>query len=560
MELRRYWGVVRKWYWLMALGLILPGTVSYFVSKSAMPIYTASATLQVMVTQNPGIPAYNDLLFSGLLSQTYAQLLVSRPVLEPVIQELGLSQSFEGLSSQVSAKAVRDTQLLQVNVRHTSPQDAAIIANRIADVFIRQTGQSQVGQITATRQNLRQQINSIQDQIDSTSAWIMSLAAANDSVPRDVRAVEQARLQGLLSQYQAVYTQLVKSEQDLTFDEARLAQGVRVVIPAVAPASPVDSKLLQNTLLIALVGLMVAVGVAFLLEYLDDTVKTSEDVERAIALPTFGVVGVVPLAQNGKGSANDNAKKGSSESHRKAKTPQLVAADPKSHFGEAYRMVRTNLQYATLNKPYKTLLVTSAGPEEGKSFTLSNLGVVLAQAGNRVILVDSDIRRPTLHKTFGVAGDVGLVNLLIAPDQTDLVPYLQPTEHQCLHVLTSGHPLPPNPTELLISPQMVRAVAALKQEADIVLFDSPPTLSVADAAILSGLVDGVLLVIDCGRNRGDVIARAKEALSAPGADLLGVVLNRYQIGTDSYYYYYYDYRYRYANPHDGETGRAKVQS
>jgi capsular exopolysaccharide synthesis family protein len=304
---------------------------------------------------------------------------------------------------------------------------------------------------------------------------------------------------------------------------------------------------------------MLAGGAALLIEYLDDTVKTAEDVEQAISLPTFGIVGVAPASQNGSrasGKQHTSSSGAQSQdgkpSNGKAGAGVLVAADAKSPFGEAYRVLRTNLQFATLNRPCKALLVSSAGPREGKSFTLSNLAVVLTQAGMSVVVVDSDVRRPALHRMFGVSAEKGLTNLLIAENPGDLTPYLQPTEHAGLRVLASGRPLPPNPTELLSSPQMARVVAALKEEADIVLFDSPPALSVADAAILSAYVDGVLLVVDAGRNRSEVMARAKDAVSGHGTAVLGVVLNRFKARHDGYYYqyHYYNYGYSYAHPRD----------
>lgn len=550
MELRQYWVVIRKWFWLMALAVVLAGGTSYVVSKSVTPIYAATVTLRVNVVQNPAAVGYNDLLVSERLVKTYSELIGSRPVLEDVIHQLGLSETYESLSSRVAVSAVRDTQLVRVTVRDNQPALASVIANRVARAFIDQVGKSQEGQVSAARAGLRKQLAQVQAEIDQTAAEIERLRTGSGGT-LDGRSAEESRLRSMLSQYQLVYSQLVKSEQDLAVAEGR-SGSVAVVVPAVPPTTPVEPRVMQNTLLAAIVGLMLAAGAAFLIEYLDDTVKTAEDVEQAIALPTFGIVGVAPITQSGI-SAGRKRRGGSSEP-RNGKPPNgkagagvLVAADPRSPFGEAYRVLRTSLQFATLNRPCKTLLVTSAGPAEGKSFTLSNLAVVLAQAGQRVVVVDSDVRRPTLHRIFGVSAENGLTNLLIADDPGDVAPCLQPTEQTGLRVLASGWPLPPNPTELLSSPQMARVVAALKAEADIVLFDSPPALSVADAAILSAYVDGVLLVVDAGRNRGEVIARAKEVLSGPGGVPLGVVLNRFKATHDGYYYQYHYYNYGYSD-------------
>jgi capsular exopolysaccharide synthesis family protein len=202
-------------------------------------------------------------------------------------------------------------------------------------------------------------------------------------------------------------------------------------------------------------------------------------------------------------------------------------------------MLRTNLQFSTVDRPFKTLLITSANPTEGKSTTLANLAVVMAQAGLSVIAVDSDLRRPLLHKIFRLPNAEGLTNALLhsnpEPDA-----YLQATDVENLQVLTTG-PLPPNPAELLGSERMKGLVAHLKGKADILLFDSPPSLAVADAAILAAQLDGVLLVVDAGSTRRELVTRAVEGLNKIGANLLGVALNRLSSRGGGYYYYYYHY-------------------
>ncbi len=540
MELRRFWQIVRKWYWLMALSLILAGSTSYLVSKSMTPIYEATVTLQVNQMQNPGSLAYNDLLMSQQLTKTYSELIRKRAILEPVIQQLNLNQTYESLASQVKVSVVRDTQLIQVTVQHPKAQLAADIANKIGDVFITQAADSQGIQISATRQGLRQQLQSVEDEIRSTAAALERLRTGGDSRSSEMRAAEEARLQSTLNQYQLVYSQLVKSDQDIALSEAKSGPGVRIADAAVAPDSPAQPKVMLNTMLAALVGLMLAAGVVFLIEYLDDTVKAAEDVEQAVALPTLGVVGVIPRSRSDNGNSD-----------------LLITANPKLHFGEAYRILRTNLQFVTLDHPCKTLLVTSAGPQEGKSFTLSNLGVVLAQAGKRVLLVDGDVRRPALHKVFNISNEVGLTNLLLADENADVRDYFQDTPYEGLRVLPCGS-IPPNPTELLSSPRMAWVVAALKREADIVLFDSPPVMAVADASILGAMVDGVLLVVETGRSRTAGLVRMAQIINRPGAQLLGVVLNKFRAEAGGYYYYHYNYRYGHSEVSNESKEQEKV--
>ncbi|HEV8638990.1 MAG TPA: CpsD/CapB family tyrosine-protein kinase [Chloroflexota bacterium] len=198
----------------------------------------------------------------------------------------------------------------------------------------------------------------------------------------------------------------------------------------------------------------------------------------------------------------------------------VTLANPRSAVAEAYRTLRTNVQLSSIDEALRTLLVTSAGPDEGKSTTLANLGVAFAQAGHRTILVDSDLRRPSLHALFGIPNDRGLTTMLL---QDDAPAPLVETPIEGLRLLPSG-PVPPNPSELLASRRLEGAIARLVGDADLVLFDSPPALAVSDAAVLSRRVDGVVLVVSAGRTRREHAARARQVLERAGARLLGVVL------------------------------------
>ncbi len=200
----------------------------------------------------------------------------------------------------------------------------------------------------------------------------------------------------------------------------------------------------------------------------------------------------------------------------------LVAArSPQSQAAEAYRTLRTNIQFSSLDRDLRTLLVTSAGPSEGKSTVLANLAITIAESGRRVIAADCDLRRPGLHRLFGLRETPGLTTMLL---EGDADPPLQTTAVPHLRVLASG-PLPPNPAELLASERMAGVISRLAEHADLVLFDSPPVAAVSDAAVLAARVDGVLLVVDAGRTRRDTARQAKEQLERVGARLLGVVLN-----------------------------------
>lgn len=212
----------------------------------------------------------------------------------------------------------------------------------------------------------------------------------------------------------------------------------------------------------------------------------------------------------------------------------VTVLQPRSPVSEAYRQLRTNIQFYSLDRPIQTLLLTSASPEDGKSTTLANLAVTFAETGRSVIAVDCDLRRPSLHRLFSLSNDGGLTTLI--REEKTLDELILPTDVPHLRVLPSG-PLPPNPSELLGSQRMERVVDSLRGSADIVLFDSPPTISVTDAAILGAKMDGVLLVVSVGKTKRDHVTRAKRLLERVNAKVLGVVLNNVKFDGSLYRYY-----------------------
>lgn len=211
----------------------------------------------------------------------------------------------------------------------------------------------------------------------------------------------------------------------------------------------------------------------------------------------------------------------------------IALRDPRSPAAEAYRTLRTNIQFSSLDKPLQTLLATSTAPDEGKSTTIANLAVTMAQAEQRVILVDCDLRRPTLHSLFELPNEQGLTSLILAQEDAELP--LQETAVAGLSLLTSG-PLPPRPADILGSRRMEAIIARLRAEADIVLFDTPPVVVVTDAAVLATKVDGVLLIFQAGKTSRDHGRRARQILEKVKANIVGVVLNNAQVEQGYGYY------------------------
>lgn len=213
----------------------------------------------------------------------------------------------------------------------------------------------------------------------------------------------------------------------------------------------------------------------------------------------------------------------------------ITKYNPKSPISEQYRTIRTNIQFSAVDEEIQTLLVTSSGPGEGKSTTTANLAVVFAQQGKKVLLIDADMRKPTVHYTFGLTNILGLTNVLTR--QSELNEAIKRTDLDTLDVLTSG-PIPPNPAELLSSKALQQLLQKAKEIYDIIIFDTPPVLAVTDAQLLANQCDGTILVINSGKTEIESAKKAKEMLVAAKAKLLGVVLNNKKMEKTDYYYYY----------------------
>ncbi|HEV8542678.1 MAG TPA: polysaccharide biosynthesis tyrosine autokinase [Verrucomicrobiae bacterium] len=308
---------------------------------------------------------------------------------------------------------------------------------------------------------------------------------------------------------------------------------VIVVDEATVENKPVRPNIPLNISLGVIVGLIMGFGLAFFIEYLDTSVKTIDDVERALQAP---VLGVIP--QN---------------------VGSLIQEGPDSPHAEAYRVLRTNLLFSRKQEDLNTITVVSGGAGEGKSTTIFNLATVFAQNGSRVLLVDSDLRRPSLHKLLNVSNSLGLTNFLLKQNTIEEV--IQTTSLPTLHFLPSGK-LPSSSLGVLNSAQMREFIKRAKERYDFVFFDSPPIMGVSDASILASEVDIAMLVIQYRKYPQVMTLRAKQMVEKVGGNLLGVVLNNINISQDSYYYYYSGYYYDYYSRQEddakhGKNGKAK---
>jgi capsular exopolysaccharide synthesis family protein len=276
-------------------------------------------------------------------------------------------------------------------------------------------------------------------------------------------------------------------------------------------------------------SLVAGIGLAFLLDFLDDTVKSVEDVDRYLQLPALALI---PAGRDrGRLIGIGGAPPGPAPSDT---TALAMISDARSPIAESYRHLRTSLLLSSAGKPPKTILVTSSQPSEGKTTTAINTAFMLAQTGAEVLIIDCDLRRPRLHSHFGAPNTKGLTNWLSG--ETDVDALIQTyTPQSNLKFLTSG-PVPPNPAELLGSDEMRKLLGVLTERFAHVVIDSPPAISFTDASILSTMVDGVVLVVHGGRSSRAVVRRAKQQLLDVGAHIFGVVLNNVKVETQDYYY------------------------
>jgi tyrosine-protein kinase Etk/Wzc len=322
------------------------------------------------------------------------------------------------------------------------------------------------------------------------------------------QSLELARLTRQMEVDKTTYILMTQKLEETRISEAGQRENVQILDYAILPESPIKPKKKLNMMLGALIGLGLGVGLTFLLEYFDDSIKNPEELERL----GFPILATIPVISSDEVVKKVQSQNGDSEQLIQAKqieTRLVTHFDPKSPVSEAYRTLRTNIQFKNKKNKQLVALITSSAPKEGKSTTVANLAITMAQMGSKTVLIDTDLRRPVIHSIFSMKKDYGVTKFLIG--SSELKDIIQKTFVNNLSVIPSG-PLPPNPSELLGSEDMKILIEELRKKFDVILFDSPPVIAVTDAAILSTLVDGVVLVIKAHQTHREAIKRAKSLL------------------------------------------------
>lgn len=526
-----YLRYARVWILIAVIPAIIAGALGYVYTKHQPRTYAATSTLLVQqsVVSGATISGIPDPIGSAQLAQTYSQLATQQVVAQAAdkllakqypgyrVEDHGLSSNANNLQGQ--------SPLITLSVTDALPVRAANAANAVATAFIAQIKQLNDARYAADLRTLDDQIARAQANINRITSQINGYRGSTAGL--DALRTEQAAYQ---SGYQSL---LLSSEQlKLTRDAGN---DVSLYSAAIPPSGPIGPHPTRNAVLWAFLVLLLGSAIIYAYEYLSDLPSSPQEIEELAGAPILAAV---------------------SSFDRRTRPGQLVTSTrPHSPAAEAYRLVRTNIQFTDVDHPPRTIVVTSPLPRDGKTTTASNLAQVFAEGGKRVTLVDADLRRPGIGRLFDVSRDDGLTNMLVADHLNGTRP--NPTSTANLSVLGSG-PLPPNPADLLSSDRMRDVLAYLRSTSDVVLVDSPPILAVADAAILATMADGVVLVLDPSKTRRHQIRRARESIEAVGGRILGVVINRMKSHGHLYYTYgYYGENY---GPKSGGKGKGRGSS
>ncbi|MBI4259520.1 MAG: polysaccharide biosynthesis tyrosine autokinase [Actinobacteria bacterium] len=544
-ELRDYFRVLwlRKWTAFFVMALVVGGVL--FLSYRQIPVYAARAKVLVP-EQGPTIVGTVQVSRPKLNLETEAGVAASPAIAERVKEpcpsfgersdmsdaqlevELARCDQMEwareidafNLARIMKVAPLKATNFLQFEAENPDPVKAFQLVHWFAVEYIQFRGEQNAALYEQPIAQVEQQIKSLRTQLNALDPEATDLVTQNQ----------------IVSLNQQIASLQVDRQALIQAREASTAQAGTIVSDAQIPMKPVSPDHVRNGILAAIVGLALGIGAAFLRDYVDDSLRGVDDVERQSGAPLIGVIPHV----SGKMVGKDGRE-------------HLVSLeDPKAPATEAYRTLRTNIQFLAVSGPVRRLVITSPVLGEGKSTTAANLAAVMAQAGQRVLLVGTDLRRPSVHRFLGLSNRVGLSSMLAG--QASLAEAVQSPGVKGLRVM-SGGPVPPNPAELLGSQAMKEFLAEAGRVTDWVILDAPPVLGLADASVLSTLADAVLMVVNEGTNRR-ILAHARDQLQKVDARVVGTVLNNFG-STYSYYYSdYYAYTSTYYQQPEPEGERA----
>ncbi len=505
-----YARIILRWAWLIVLVALVAGFISYFLANQQPRVYQSRTLVMVSGGSSSALDSYTSSYLGIQLASTYVRTMLTQPTIDAVSAELG----FKVNAGQISVSQLENSQLINITVTDQDPNRAALIANTLVTVFADQIEKEQTFRYTELLQGLENELATTDAQIQDVTLRLADLevALSNEFVEPDPQDLAtQSQLEANLSQLRSSRSYLYSSYQSIKLAEAQSTSTIIVKDPAVPNLSPIQPQPMRSAMLSAVVGAMLVAGLVFLVTLLQDQIRDPDEFPKRWGIPVLGMIS----------KFNSN------------KSAIITQSQPRSPDAEAFRGLRTNLQFSNIDSPIKTLLITSPSPADGKSTIAANLATVIAQNEQDVILIDCDMRRPTLHKLFKVSNRLGLSDYFIRSTDklSGLVKKLNPDR---LRLITSGN-LPPNPSELLGSKKMVEMLNLLIKRVDLLIFDTPPILVVTDALVLAPRVDGVILVIDTKKTKRAAVKNAIEQLHQVNANIFGVVLNNAKSKRTQYY-------------------------
>ena len=492
--------------------------------RAAQAAYQEANTRAAALRNQIGLSANQAIASTALTQDTTIQRLRQK-LLEAETNPILSNSSLTSNHPEVKA-----LQQQIASLRRTLAQEATSVLGRQYDGVVREN-LDPVRQ-ALTNDLVKAEIDALgyQTRVDSLRTLTSSFNSRLSGLP--TKELNMTRLVRNASVTAELYKMLLQKREETRIQEAMNIGNIRIVEPATMPENPIKPKKLQNMLVAVVVGLMFGVGLAMFLEYLDDTIQTADDAESVAQLPTLGIIPWL----------------------RDMEAARLITLnDPRSPAAESYRTLRTNIKFLSADQPLRTLTVTSAGPEEGKSTTIANMGVSFAQTGKRVLIVDTDMRKPTMHAVFDLPNVEGLTSVLAGDKPVSEV--VQATPQENLQILTCG-PIPPNPAELLESNRMTQLIQELRDTYDVVLFDAPPIIAVTDASVLASRLDGLILLLSINKVNRKAAKHALQLLANAKVKVWGMVVRGVRPDNDGYYYSYYT-RYYGNVERDNKKGRKK---
>jgi len=494
---------INRQKWVIVLVPVVTVALVLVSSSRARPRYSASAMVRVPVAQI-GWTDYTGVMYAERVVNTQVRLLTSRPFLEEIAQRLGLSVRAEDLAAMIKVEALPNTELIRITVKHPIAEAAMSVANALAEGLAEQGRAAYFGTGTSELELLVQQLALLEQDIREDRATRARLET-EDSDQRGDEVVAEVTTR--IDTRERLYAALLEDYEQARVKGALLDGSIQVVEPATLPLAPSEPRVLQNVGVALVVGLIGGIGLGFVFESADRSVRSPQDLVGATRLPIIGIVPKIKV-----------------ERHRRQEAV-LFDADRSAPAVVAMQLLRSSVLPAgigALSRPV-TLLVTSVESRAGTSTIVANLGKAIAHGGRKVIMVDADLRHPSLHRIFKVETSEGLSTAMCASE--DVTGMVQGTEIPGLRVLTSG-PLSDDAPMVLDVMGIARVVRELISEADVILVDSPPISSGVETVDLAAQVDGILLVVALGQTPREGIWEALRQLDSVGATVLGTVLNK----------------------------------